>query len=70
MLRGAVISMLDCEQSELGTGWGNYVIFLLVSPFVSLMIAKFSFVRILLNYLVCIFFHVDKLRKHYNFTEL
>ena len=46
-----MISMLDCKQSELGTGRGNYAIFLLVSPFASLMIAKFSFVHILLNIL-------------------
>ena len=33
--------MLDCKQSELGTGRGSYAVALLVSPLVSLTIAKF-----------------------------
>jgi len=33
--------MLDCKQSELGTGQSSYVIVLVVSPLVSLMISKF-----------------------------
>ena len=36
-----VICVLDCKQSELGTGRGNYTVILLVSPLVSLTIAKF-----------------------------
>ena len=60
---------------------GSYAV---VSPLVSLTIVRFirlcecCFVIALLQlctyttfeYPVCIFFHVDKLRKHYNFTEL
>ena len=34
--------MLDRKQSELGTGRGSYTIILLVSPLVSLTIAKFN----------------------------
>ena len=41
-LRGAVICVLDRKQSELGTGQGSYAVILLVSPLVSLTIAKFN----------------------------
>ena len=34
--------MLDSKQSELGTGQGSYAVILLVSPLVSLTIAKFN----------------------------
>ena len=72
-------------DKELGTGRGSYTVALLVSPLVSLTIAKFvglSFVVALFSalyvhvytctfeYLVRILFHVDQLRKCYNCTEI
>ena len=80
MLRGAVICMLDCKQSELGTGRGSYAVILLVSPLVSLTIAKFIGLSehcyiiaqfcmyTTFKYFVRILFHVDKLSKCYHFT--
>ena len=41
MLSSAVICVLECKLIELGAGWGSYAIVLLVSPLVSLTIAKF-----------------------------
>ena len=38
--------MLDCKQSELGTGRGSYAIILLVLPLGSLTIAKFKGVSV------------------------
>ena len=46
MLQGAVICMLECKQSELGTGRGSYTIILLVSPLGSLTVAKFNDVSV------------------------
>ena len=77
----AVIRMLDCKQSELGTGWGSYAVVLLVSP---LTIAKCNglsercFVVALFQlcmyttfkYLARIFFQVDKLRKCYKYEKI
>ena len=42
----AVICVLDCKQSELGTGWDSYTVILLVSPLGSLTIAKFNGVSV------------------------
>ena len=76
--------MLDCKQSELGTGRGRYAIILLVPLLGSLTIAKFYGVSVYcfvaahfsalyvyyLRYLVLILLHVDKLHKRYNFVEI
>ena len=37
-----VICVLHCKQSELGTGQGSYALVVLVSPLVSVMIAKLT----------------------------
>ena len=68
----------------LGTGWGSYAVILLVSPLVSLTIAKFNGVSVhcfvvahfqlctytTFEYLVHILLHVDNLRKCCNFMEI
>ena len=80
----AVICTLDRKQSDLGTGRGSYTVVLVVSPLVSLMIAKFIglsecllwqlFFQLCtyttLEYLVRILLHMDKLCTHYNFEEI
>ena len=76
--------MLDCKQSELGTGWGSYAIILLVPLLGSFTIAKFNGVSVYcfvvahfsalyvyyLRYPVLILLHVDKLCKRYNFMKI
>ena len=77
--------MLEHKQSELDTGRGSCTVVLLVSPLVSLMIAKSiclgeccfvvrSFFQLCtyatFKYLVFVLFHVDKLHERYSFTEL
>ena len=68
----------DHKQSELGTGQGSCAVILLVSPLLSLTIAKFNSVHpffqlcthTAFKYLVRILLHVGNLRKDYNFTEI
>ena len=77
--------MLDRKQSELGAGQGSYAVILLVSPLVSLTIAKFNglserclffvalfsaFTYTTFEYLVRILLHMNNLRKRYNSTEV